>query len=259
MDAREKMDAEAPTNAPRCAGDHDPAHCCDKVGCESRTIVQNRIAAEKKYLENIGLPRFIGKVFPKTGFTRLLWETTETIPNGEFSFEQLHLDYKDHSERAADSALREEAHGERAQSSVPTRLPILNDQEKNFDITKVSPDEPGNPGRHYVERYLTEFVGGRPCGPLHCAYMAMLWLKFNRYKFGDLVVGGCSVRDLFSMIKIGLVVNGWNINVNNLDGDAQKRPTESELRAELKRLYQRVSLRRESVSTSYFPIFCLVT
>ena len=224
-----------------CNG-QSPYQCCDKEFCESREIVKARLASEKTYLSMIAVPRFLGQVFGQNGVVRLLWEVTDAQPSGDFSFESLHLDFKSHCERASDTTFREYTHGLRAKSDVPFKYPIINEAHQ-FTFAQAKPSDCGNPGKDWTERFLMEILGGRSVGPLHASVTALNYLKFNGYQYGQNLVGGYATRDILSLVKLGILVNVWNVNVSNLDGELQKRPNERELTVELEKLYKKVSFR----------------
>ena len=65
---------------------------------------------------------------------------------------------------------------------------------------------------------------------MHCATLALNWLKFNQWKTDQLLCGGFLVKDLLALVKIGFTANQMNTKLAHIESDPGRRPTESELK-----------------------------
>ena len=215
---------------------------CNPQPCPSHVIEARYIAIWRNYCQDQVVPRNIGFVFPKNCILKLFWEVLGEIDadDEDFSFESLSTLYRNHAERMVHTTDREQQVGYLQETNLKTRFPVLNNDEK-FDFSQAKPESDGNYGRRFLEYHLNEMLSGQPMAPLHLGALLMNWLKFNQYKPTDNIVGGFLAKDLLSVVRVCITVNNFNVNCSSLDGEAQRRPTEAELRQEMARLYQKVN------------------
>ena len=199
----------------------------------SAAIAKAHLLAERRFLDETGLPPLIGRSFSRHDIPRLLLDVIgQNASDENFSFEALLDDYKSHGARMMDTAHRENHKQSEDLTGHGTGLINTMAENEMLNFSKVTPNDVGNPGERYLRYLLTELLRGTPCGPLHAVALVLNWMKFNHYKPGQLLCGGFLVHDLLSLVKLGLNINQVNVQLSQVEchGNGGRRPTEKEVK-----------------------------